>query len=104
MEAGRLSRYARKVDANQSELVRQLRQLGVLVHVTSHIGNGFPDLMCGWRGKVTLLEVKDPKQPPSARQLTEKEAEFHRDWFGYPVRVVETLDEALAAVGAKEKA
>lgn len=93
-----MSRYARKVDANHGDIVEGLRKFGCLVHSTANVGQGFPDLFVGVRGRVALLEVKVGKA-----KLTEAEEKFHRTWFGYPVHVVRTLDEALTAVGVKEK-
>lgn len=94
-----MSRYARRVDGNHKAIADALRQLGVKVRSTAALGDGFPDLFCGWRGKLTVLEVKDPSQKPSARRLTDDERKFFEEWTGYPVFVVETLDEALKAIG-----
>jgi hypothetical protein len=44
------------------------------------------------------LEVKDGKNPPSARKLTPDRSEFHGTWKGPDVRR-DVTDEALAAVG-----
>lgn len=66
--------------------------------VTSGVGNGFPDLLVGYRGRTTLLEVKDGEKPPSGRKLTEAEAYFLASWRGGPAVVVESEHEAIAAV------
>jgi hypothetical protein len=95
-----MSRFARKVDGNHKSIADGLRDFGCLVHSTAAIGGGFPDLFVGKGGRVFLLEVKDPKRPKSARKLTEAEEVFHRQWHGYPVHVVETLQQALLIVGA----
>jgi hypothetical protein len=80
--------------------VAALRAVGCLVHDTSRLGGGFPDAVAAFRGRLVLLEIKDGRKPPSARKLTENEAEFHRTW-GTAVAVVETVEQALAAVGAR---
>jgi hypothetical protein len=91
-------RRAARTDRNQPEIVAALRAAGVTVCVTSHVGGGFPDLAASYRKRLIFLEVKDGSKPPSARKLTPAEAEFHRDWADH-VAVVESVDQALAAVG-----
>ena len=86
---------ARKVDANQSEIVSMLRQVpGVSVHCTHMVADGFPDLVVGYKGGNYLFEVKDGKKAKSARKLTEDESRFHATWKGR-VYVIESFDDAL---------
>lgn len=92
--------YARKVDDNQEEIVRALRKVGATVQSIARVGDGCPDLLVGYRRQTYLLEVKDPTQPPSKRRLTEHEATWHRLWTGLPVRIVESAEDALCAIGA----
>jgi hypothetical protein len=63
------------------------------------IGRGFPDLVVGYRGTNYFLEVKDGRKPPSHRRLTRDEQRWHSTWRGQVV-VVESVDEALAAIEA----
>jgi hypothetical protein len=87
-----------RVDANQAHVVRTLRAAGVRVFVTSHVGNGFVDVVA-YRpatGLLRLIEVKDGNKPPSGRKLTEAEEAFARL---FPVSVVNDEYEALAAMG-----
>lgn len=79
--------------------MRGLRKVGCTVAITNAVGGGFPDLVVGYRMETTLLELKDPMQPPNKRRLTPAQEEFHREWRGKPIRVVETLAEAFDAVG-----
>lgn len=44
-----------RVDDNQAEIVKVLRQLGATVRPTHTVGDGFPDLVVGWRGKNYLV-------------------------------------------------
>lgn len=92
-------RRAGRVDANQDEIVSALRKIGVSVQSLAAIGKGVPDLLCCFRGRLCLLELKDPSKPPSKRRLTPDQIEWHRAWHGAPVFVVETIDEAIAAIG-----
>jgi hypothetical protein len=52
--------HAKKVDANQSEIVAEFRRLGWEVFDSHCIGKGFPDLVVSkWCGNVHLIEVKN---------------------------------------------
>jgi len=90
-------RRAARVDENQSDIVAALRAIGATVRVISQ-GDGIPDLLIGFMGKTILLEVKDGKKPPSARKLTPAEQKFFDEWRGGSLAIVNTVDEAIAAV------
>jgi hypothetical protein len=45
-----------------------------------------------------MLEIKDGAKSPSRRKLTPAEADFHAEWSEH-VAIVETVEQALAAVG-----
>lgn len=90
----------RKVDANQPAIVAGLRQCGARVLHLHTLGHGAPDLLCGFRGQLHLIEIKEPGK---RGHLTDDEFTFHQDWHGYPVHVCETLHQALAAIGAIEQ-
>lgn len=90
-------RRAARVDGNHSEIIKALRQIGASVADTSRMGQGFPDLVCGFRGNNFLIEVKNDKQPPSKRQLTADEKRFHDGWCG-SVHVVESAEQAIKLV------
>lgn len=92
-------RRAGRVDANQAEIVSDLRDVGASVAVTSNMGGGFPDIVIGYRGINYLFEIKDGNKPPSARQLTDAEKEFHITWRG-AIYVINNSDEALEIIGA----
>lgn len=85
---------ARRIDANQNEIVKQLRQLGYSVYITSMVGDGFPDLVIGKRNKNFLVELKDGSKPLSARKLTKAEVDFIDKWQG-EVIVAHDLDGIL---------
>lgn len=71
---------AKRTDGNQKSMVQALRKCGFTVAITSSLGEGFPDLVVGKKGRTRLVEVKDPAKPPSARKLTEDEQAFHDRW------------------------
>lgn len=83
-----------RTDTNQSTVVRDLRKMGVSVLILSGVGEGCPDLCCGFRGRTYLFEVKDGNKRPSERRLTEDEKVFHLAWNGQ-VDVIETALEAM---------
>jgi hypothetical protein len=98
-----MSRWARKVDDNHTDVVRVLRQVpGVRVMDTHTFGQGFPDLLVTHRHALYFVEVKDGAKKPSERRLTPAEEEFKAflgTALGVSYDVVETVDEALKLVG-----
>lgn len=87
-------RRAARTDDNQAQIVSALRQLGATVVVTSTMGQGFPDICCGWRGRNVLFEIKDGSKPPSRRKLTPDQIEFHAAWKG-EIAVITSATEAV---------
>lgn len=90
-------RRAAKTDDNQAEIVAALRKIGASVQPLHAVGQGCPDILVGWRGFNTILEIKDGKKPPSARKLTPDQEKWHAAWMGQ-VTVVETVEQAILAV------
>ncbi len=89
-----------RTDANQSRIVKELRQLGYGVQSLADLGDGVPDLLVSARGRNFLFEVKDWRQPPSKRRLTPKEKQWHMVWkaSGGQVGIIETTEDALNAM------
>jgi len=56
------------------------------------------DLLVGYRRRTFIMEVKDPSQPPSARQLTPGEAKFREEWRGSDYHIVHTSAEAIRII------
>lgn len=88
-------RRAAKVDANQPTIVAAFRAMGASVTPTHTAGQGFPDLVVGYRGLNLLVEVKDPNAPKRDQKLHEKQTKFHDEWRGQ-ICVVKTLEDAAA--------
>lgn len=84
-----------RIDANQPEIVEALRKVGASVTSLADVKCGCPDLLVGFHGETYLLEVK---AGPKAR-LTKAQVIWHGAWQGQVARV-DTVDEALEAVGA----
>lgn len=98
-----MGRRAARVDANHSEIVDALREVGCWVLDLSAVGNGCPDLLVHgplYPWHLVLLEIKDGGKPPSARKLTPDQIKFHAG-CNAPLFVVTNTTEALAAVGIK---
>lgn len=91
-----MRRIARK-DANHVKVVEQLRKAGVSVLDIAVLKNCC-DIVCGFRGKNFLFEIKDPEKVKSQKRLTPGEEIFHKSWYGQ-VNVIETADEALKLMG-----
>ena len=74
--------FAKKIDKNQQEIVAKFRELGFSVCITSHIGQGFPDILVGKDNKHTILvEIKSSR----TAKFTDAQMEFMRNWKGGPV-------------------
>jgi hypothetical protein len=62
-----------------------------------------PDLLVGYNNKTALIEVKDGSKPPSARQLTPDQQEWHRKWNGGTLAVVCDVESALRVLSVMNK-
>lgn len=85
---------AKRVDANQKEIVSTFRALGASVQILSDLGKGCPDLVVGIFGKNYLIEVKNGKKPLSGQKLTEPEEKFFKAWKGQ-VCIIKSTDEVI---------
>ena len=94
-------RRAARVDRNQPEIVEALRNAGAKVYSLAAVGGGIPDLVVAYQRQTYLLEVKDGTKPPSERELTPDQVRFHVEWNGGPCLVVNSVSEALAAIGVE---
>lgn len=88
------------VDANQNEIVEDLRQLGLSVATTSQAGDGFPDIIVAYKGVNYMIEIKDGNKPPSKQKLTPKQRKFHSEWKGQ-IDIANSLDEVFKVIGMK---
>lgn len=92
-------RYAARVDENQAEVVAALRKIGAVVTPLHRVGQGVADLLVSFRQRWFLLEVKDGRKPPSARELTPEEER----WIGEQRAPVFIVTSALEAVGLLQR-
>lgn len=82
-------RWDAKADANQAEVVEALRRAGASVQSLHRVGQGCPDLMVAYNGRVFLMEVKSP-----GGRLTKPEQDWHREWRSC-VYIVHDAQEAV---------
>lgn len=99
-----MTRYAKKVDGNHSEIRNGLRKLGWTVRDYSAQGDGVPDLCVQILfGYSLFLEIKDPNNPNKARhELTKAEKEW-MEFNASITRKVFTLEEALRVLAEYKK-
>jgi len=84
-------RYARRVDANQAEIVAALRNAGAKVKIVHQ-----PYDLQVWIGDRTMyIEVKNPKTGYGRKGLNEKQAEEAQ---GLPVYMADSVESALRAL------
>ena len=83
---------------NQNLIVKQLRKCGVSVAITSMVGKGFVDIVCGFRGRNYLIELKDGNKSASRKQLTPDEKTFHDTWNGQ-INKAESFTEIATIIG-----
>ena len=94
---------ANKIDDNQQEIVKALRSAGALVQPLNACGNGVPDLMVGFNGRLKYCEVKDGKKVLSKQMLTPMQESFFREWDGYCV-ILRSVEDALRLLGKMSRA
>ena len=85
---------AAKVDANQAEIVKALRDVGADVLSIAQLGHNAPDLIVGFRGENYIFEVKASKKS----KLRPGQVIFALNWRGKYSRINSVAD-ALKAIG-----
>jgi Holliday junction resolvase len=71
-----------RVDANQKEIVQELRKRGISVLHTHQLGKGAPDIIVGYMNSNYLIELKDGNKSKSQQRLTKDELDFSLKWGG----------------------
>ena len=82
----------KKVDSNQTRVVKALRDLGATVQHLHAVGKGCPDIVVGYKNRNYLLEIKDGE-----KKLTPDQVIWHYDWKGQ-VAVVNSVQEAIDTI------
>ena len=85
---------AAKVDANQPDIVADLRKVGCQVLSLARLGKGCPDILVrSPSGGLYLFEIKTPEG-----ELNPKQREFYFLWWGN-VNVIRNTEDALTMMG-----
>ena len=79
----------KRVDANQAEIVADLRAIGATVQHLHEVGDGCPDILVGFRDRNYLFEIKGPKG-----LLTAKQRAWHDAWRGQ-AWIISSIKHAL---------
>jgi hypothetical protein len=80
--------FAKRIDANQPEIVSTLRKLGFQVDLNHELGRGRFDIDASKQFITVECEIKDGTKAPSARQLTPKQRQ--RNFISQRLRCVLT--------------
>jgi len=83
--------YIKKVDKNQKDVVKALRDYGADVFLLHTVGGGIPDLMVCYEEQTILLEVKDGAD----KKLTPLQITLFANWQGGPLHRVNSVQEAI---------
>lgn len=89
-------RRAAARDHNEPAIVDALRAAGASVCRLSD--PGCPDLLVGYRGMTLLMEVKVGRGPQHRIAWTAVQREWHAQWRGAPVHVVQSPADALLLI------
>lgn len=89
-----MSKYAKRVDTNQKEIVKVLRDLGCSVVHMHEAGRGIPDLLVGKDNITYLVEVKKDAKA----SFTPQQVEFQGNWKGSPVIRINSVEEAIVFI------
>jgi len=84
--------YAKRVDVNQSQIVKLFREGGCSVFVTSTVAGGFPDLVVGKNGQTHLVEIKSK----ITAKFTPAQDLFILNWKGSKVKRINGPEDAAA--------
>ena len=83
--------YLKKVDKNQKDVVKALRDYGADVFHLHTVGGGIPDLMVCYEDNTILMEVKDGE----GKKLTPQQITLFANWRGGPLHRVNSVQEAI---------
>lgn len=86
----------KRVDDNQTKIVKELRAAGMTVQHLHGVHGGCPDIVVGYKGKNYMFEIKRDK----AAKLTPDQVIWHHNWQGQ-VNIITTAEEAINAIKQK---
>jgi hypothetical protein len=83
--------FAKKVDKNQNDVVKALRDYGADVHLLHMVGKGIPDCLVAYEGHTILMEIKDGAD----KKFTPDQIKFIASWKGGLLFRVNNEQEAI---------
>ena len=86
--------FAKKVDKNQNDVVKTLREYGADVYLLHMVGGGIPDLLVAYEGHTILMEVKDGVD----KKLTPQQIKLFSTWKGGHLYRVNSSTEAIEVI------
>lgn len=106
----RVRYFPKRADRNQKAIAAALKAAGCTVQSLHTVGGGCPDLLVGRHGETWLIEIKTPEEAARLARGTShnratavKQAEWAKAWRGAPPLVASTPEQALDALGLREK-
>lgn len=90
------SKHKVRKDNNHGEIIEFCKSVGCLVADLSPLGNGCPDVLLSFRGKIFLVEIKNPRTSYGRRGLNKNQKKFAECW---PVNVVRTTADVVDLLG-----
>jgi Holliday junction resolvase len=90
--------YIKKVDKNQKDVVKALRDYGADVFLLHTVGGGIPDLMVCYQEQTILMEVKDGED----KKLTPQQIILFANWNGGPLHRVNSVQESIEVLKSYE--
>ena len=91
--------YIKKVDKNQKDVVKALRDYGAGVYLLHMVGGGIPDLMVLYKDTTILMEVKDGVD----KKLTPQQIVLFANWKGGHLHRVNSVQEAIEVLKLVEQ-
>jgi Holliday junction resolvase len=91
--------YIKKVDKNQKDVVKALRDYGADVFLLHTVGGGIPDLMVCYAEQTILMEVKDGAD----KKLTPQQITLFANWKGGYLYRVNSVQEAIEVLKLVEQ-
>ena len=83
--------YIKKVDKNQKDVVKALRDYGADVFLLHTVGGGIPDLLVCYNDETILMEVKDGAD----KKLTPQQITLFANWKGGPLHRVNSVQDSI---------
>jgi hypothetical protein len=81
---------AKRADANQPEIVKELEKMGCSVLHLHTVGKGCPDLAVAFRGMTYLVEIKNGKR---YWEMSPAQDKFRSEWNA-PVILIDSVESA----------